>query len=76
MLSPFPSAYHLDESQYQQIIQGFQSFYPDLTVCSEKPNIQPSENKKSSNLTILTQNGKQIRFTNKQFLLDDNINSM
>lgn len=79
MLSSNPSSNHLEECQNEQMIKCFQEFYPDLTVCPEKPsNSLPNETikNKTSNLTMMTQVGKQIKFTNRQFPLDDSLNSM
>lgn len=78
MISAFSPSFSIEKAQYDQMMIGFQQFYPELSICSTKVNGTASGDlsKTSPNLTMLTQLGKQLKFTNRYFLLDDCLNSM
>jgi hypothetical protein len=78
MLSVFPTKSQYDNSQYEQLMRSFLFFYPELALDAAKNTSYQQEkiNLKLADLTIISQNGKQLKFTNPLFLLDDCLNSM
>lgn len=78
MLSIYQTDSQFENSQYGQLMKSFLQFYPDLAICTAKNGAMTSEkaNNKRGDLTMIRQIGRQLKFSNPQFLLDDCLNSM